>query len=119
MEDLRVDTFRNRLVIAMASENVRPVDLAEHTGIGKSAISQYLSGKNIPKTDKLKAIADTLNVQPSWLMGYDVPMRPIARRVDADIAEEDFEFIYKLSELNKIDRQLIMNMIDSLLEKYK
>lgn len=40
--------------------------------MGKSALSQYLSGKTVPDQDKLVLLAKTLKVSESWLMGYDV-----------------------------------------------
>ena len=49
-------------------------ELCEKTKIPKSAISQYLSGAFEPKQDRLHIIANALDVDPVWLMGYDVPM---------------------------------------------
>lgn len=37
-------------------------------------MSQYLSGYAEPKKNRLTLIADALNVNPTWLMGLDVPM---------------------------------------------
>jgi transcriptional regulator with XRE-family HTH domain len=49
---------------------------AEKLGIKfqKSALSQYLSGRNEPNQYKLTVLALALNVSEAWLMGYDVPM---------------------------------------------
>jgi transcriptional regulator with XRE-family HTH domain len=40
----------------------------------KSALSQYISGRNEPNQYKLTVLALALNVSEPWLMGYDVPM---------------------------------------------
>ena len=40
--------------------------LSELTGIGKSSISQYLSGKNEPANDRKKQIALALGVQENY-----------------------------------------------------
>jgi transcriptional regulator with XRE-family HTH domain len=53
---------------------MRQADLCEKTKIPKSAISQYISGAFEPKQDRVYLIAKALNVDPVWLMGYDVPM---------------------------------------------
>jgi transcriptional regulator with XRE-family HTH domain len=38
-------------------------------------ISDYANGNRLnPRRDKVRAIADALNVNASWLIGYDVPM---------------------------------------------
>ena len=41
--------------------------------ISKSAVHNYLSGLRSPKTPILAAIARRYNVNPVWLLGYDVP----------------------------------------------
>jgi len=54
---------------------MKQIELVEKTNIGKSAISQYLSGKYEPKQRNIYLIALALNVSEAWLMGYDVPMK--------------------------------------------
>lgn len=68
------DTFANRLKKALDYNNMKPVELANKTGINKSLISNYLSGNFKAKQDKVNIIAETLNVSEGWLMGYDVDM---------------------------------------------
>ncbi len=66
-------TFSERLNLVIRENNIRQVDLCKKTGIGKSAMSQYLSGSFAPKQQNLYALARALNVSEAWLMGYDVP----------------------------------------------
>ena len=68
------DNFSERLLYVMKLKNIRQRDIANGANVSKSLISQYISGKFKPKTDKLYKIAETLNVSPMWLAGYDVPM---------------------------------------------
>ncbi len=68
------ESFKNRLNKAMQIRNIKPVELVEKTNISKANISCYMSGKYEAKADGLKLLADALNVDPVWLMGYDVPM---------------------------------------------
>lgn len=68
------DTFANRLNYAIRIKNVKPIELSKKTGISKTNISCYMSGKYEAKADGLKLLADALNVDPVWLMGYDVPI---------------------------------------------
>lgn len=63
-----------RLAKALAIRGMKQSELCEKTRIPKSAISQYLSGLFEPKQDRLYIIAQALNVDPVWLMGFDVPM---------------------------------------------
>ena len=63
-----------RIAKALSIRNMKQSELCEKTKIPKSAISQYLSGAFEPKQDRLHIIANALDVDPVWLMGYDVPM---------------------------------------------
>lgn len=47
--------------------------------MGKSSISQYVSGKSIPAQRQLTALGLALNLSEAWLMGYDVPRERAAR----------------------------------------
>lgn len=72
-----VDTFANRLNKAISLRNIKPIELAEKTGIDKSKISSYMSGRYKAKQDGVYLLAQALNVSEVWLMGYDVPMESI------------------------------------------
>ena len=72
-----MDTFADRLKIAMERQGMKQVDLiraAANQGIklGKSHISQYVSGKTIPRADMLRFLASTLQVEEDWLSGKTV-----------------------------------------------
>lgn len=60
-----------KLKQAMEEKGISQADLVRLTGISKGSISQYLSGKNIPRQKKLNAIANALNVSPEWLTEGD------------------------------------------------
>lgn len=47
---------------------------ADRVGIGKSSVSQYKRGSNFPTNKRAVQIAEAFNVQPMWVMGFDVPM---------------------------------------------
>ena len=66
--------INDRIKQALALRNMKQVELVEKTGIDKSQISSYLSGKYKPKQENLSLIAMALDVDVYWLMGQDVPM---------------------------------------------
>ena len=68
-----VDTFQSRLKKAMDFNNMKQVDLVNKTGLDKTLINKYLAGIIKAKQDKLTILADALNVNEVWLMGYDIP----------------------------------------------
>lgn len=61
--------FSTLLKEVMNKKSVSQAQLSELTGIGKSSISQYLSGKNEPKIDTVEKIANVLNVSAAYLIG--------------------------------------------------
>lgn len=71
-----VEDFRIRLEKALTKNGMKPIELAEKTGISQSTISQYRSGYSKPKDKRLVKIAEVLHVTPAWLMGLDVPEEP-------------------------------------------
>lgn len=68
------ETFVQRFKKALEVRSMKQSDIVDKTGIGKSAISQYFSGKYEPKQKALYLLAQALGVDEAWLMGYDVPM---------------------------------------------
>ena len=54
-------------------ELARPLCKQYNTKLGKSALSQYVSGKVEPGQDKLYILSQIFNVSEAWLMGFDVP----------------------------------------------
>lgn len=70
-----IDTFANRLQKALNRLNMKQVDLVEKTGLDKTLINKYLAGVMKAKQDKLTILAEALDVNEIWLMGYDVPIQ--------------------------------------------
>lgn len=71
---MKISNFAKRLKEAMEIRNINQTELHEKTGIGKPSISAYLKGDYKAKQDKVDLIAEVLCVDPTWLIGYDVPM---------------------------------------------
>ena len=66
-------SFASRLNQAMLERQVSQTTLAAAIGKGKSSVSQYISGKNVPKLEVQKQIADFLDCTVEWL-NSDVPV---------------------------------------------
>lgn len=67
-------SFSDRLKQSMESAGIKQADLirlAENQGkkLGKSQVSQYVSGKTIPRKDVLDVLALVLGVDRDWLLG--------------------------------------------------
>ena len=64
----------DRLSKALKLRGITQSELAEKTGINFSSISSYVSGRFEPKRTPLMKLAEALDVSPTWLAGFDVPM---------------------------------------------
>ena len=70
------ETFADRLKLAMDRRGLKQVDLCRAAAgkgvkLGKSHVSQYGSGKTVPRADILHFLAETLEVEENWLKGMD------------------------------------------------
>ena len=68
--------FAARFRQALEQKNMKQIELvrlAEEQGmkLGKSQLSQYLSGKTIPRKDTLHFLASVLEKDPAWLLGKE------------------------------------------------
>lgn len=88
--------FRTRLETAMTLRGIRPVDLSKATNIPEATISQYRSGYAKPKEKRLAIIADALRVDPSWLMGLDVPMEIRRKHPGEAGGMAEMEMLYRI-----------------------
>ena len=66
--------FHLRLKEAMQKKNVKQIDVlraaeVQNIKLGKSHMSQYVSGKSIPRENILNFLAGFLEVSPQWLKG--------------------------------------------------
>lgn len=64
-----------RIRVLLETLELTQTEFCNRTGITKSALSNYLNGDRQPRQDQLDKIATAFDVNPSWLMGYDVEMR--------------------------------------------
>lgn len=76
---MKISNFAKRLKEAMDIRKISQTELHEKTGVGKPSINAYLKGEYKAKQDKVDLIAEALNVDPTWLIGYDVPMERSSR----------------------------------------
>ena len=72
MENIYI--IKDRLNEAMVLRDMTGAELSAKTGLNRSSVSRYLSGKAIPRSLAIGKMAEALNVNPAWVLGYDVPM---------------------------------------------
>lgn len=90
-KSMKSSEFKDRLKEAMENMGISQAKLVQLTNIPKSAMSQYLSGAFVPKQERLSILAQALNVQEAWLLGYDVPMRREQKYIIYNEATETYD----------------------------
>ena len=107
-----------RLAKALATRGMKQSELCKKTDIPKSAISQYLGGLFEPKQDRLQIIAEALNVDPVWLMGYDVPMEKPNENSPSELSltEGEIAYIKLLRRIPAAEQPIVIEKILSALD---
>ncbi len=111
------ETFADRLKNAMDRQHMKQVDLireAEKAGVklGKSHISQYVSGKTVPRAGILQFLARTLQVDALWLEGADTaeqaaePEKPASADIDQKIESSGGRTMRTFKKSSKLDNVL-------------
>ena len=123
------EELKDRLKAAMDRKGMRAIDLCNQTGIPKSAMHYYLSGRSEPKSDRLYVIAKVLDVSEAWLLGYDVaPDRTHSQKGIDELAalseriEKDQDFrklLFQINHLNPNQVEAIRNLLDVLQKNEK
>lgn len=118
------DTFQSRLDKAMKIRNIKQVELHEKTGISESLLSKYLSGDAIARQRKLTLLADNLDINEVWLMGYDVPMEKdqnivysnndFYKELKIKYGNQSVEFLNYYNELNNLGKAKALDNIKDL-----
>ena len=79
---MKVSNTSERLKEYMSKTGSKQVDILNkckpycekyNVKLNKNDLSQYVSGKVVPKQDKLSILGMALGVSETWLMGYDTP----------------------------------------------
>ena len=90
--------FAARLRAAMERAGLKQTELAQQVGASKAAISQYLSGRNIPGIERMQAIADATGVSFEYLVSpapvaTEPPLRKITVRAAAQCLGKSDQFV--------------------------
>lgn len=119
-----------RLKKIMSERKLRQVDLLEmvrpfcekyNVKINKSDISQYLSGKVKPGQEKLSMLGMALNINETWLMGYDVPKEKQFNVESFNLSNEEKTLLKNFNKLDTEDKGKVIDytVLLSSQDKYK
>lgn len=111
----------NRIKEARTLRGFTQRDIAQKIGVAASTIMRYEQAQITDiKLPVIEAIAKSLSVDPSWLLGYDVPMETTAHYIDpatAAMAQEISEnpelhmLFSALKDSSPEDLKLVADMV--------
>lgn len=86
----------NRFLAILKSKGLTPYKISKETGVSQATLTNWKNGSYVPKYDKLKKIADYLNIEISELMGEEAEINrvPIIGKIACGapiLAEENIE----------------------------
>lgn len=102
------EVFANRLREALNKRNYTQIQVAEDLGFSRSMMTNYVSARSMPESDRLYQIAEYLDVDAAWLFGANV-------NPDGTAVEDDENFYYLSPETRKIANTIMKNQELSIL----
>ena len=71
---MKKSDFASRLSQALEARGMKAADLSKKTKVAEGTKRCYINGRYEAKQNRVQVFAEALDVNPAWLMGYDVPM---------------------------------------------
>lgn len=125
-------TTAQRLRFIMEQRNLKQTDIIRmaepycakyRIKLGKSDMSQFVSGKVEPGQWKLSILSMALNVSEAWLMGLDVPMErePDDEEKDTPVQQDErtSEVIRLFGSLDQEHQETLLHVLRGLLADQK
>lgn len=115
-----------RLKQLMSERNLRQVDILEKSKpfqkqlgvkMGRSALSQYVTGKSKPDDKKLYLLSKTLDVSEAWLMGYDVDIKRVPDEERGTTQNEHPEILTIYNQLEDSKQEKVLDYATVLLNE--
>lgn len=111
---MRISTG-DRLKQIMRERKLKQIDilnLAENyfrdgVKISKADLSQYVNGKTEPRQDKLYILAEALDVNEAWLMGYDTDKERVPDKARKSVVNESNVPYSSHSKINLTEEEIL------------
>lgn len=98
-------------------EMARPLSEKYNRVLKKNALSQYVNDKAEPKRDMIALLAEALNVDDAWLLGYDVQMERKAPTINTSESEREERMIDLFKRLSPTEQMDTIVQIERKLKK--
>ena len=107
---MKISNSNERIRYLMDYFGLNQTEFSLKANIQKSTLSNYLTGCRIPRQDQIDAISNAFNVNPSWLMGYDVPMFNEIQK--QDYSDEEIMVIEAYREADYSIKEAVRKLLD-------
>ena len=134
----KVESCGTRIKKALSLRGMTQAELCRLTKMPKGSLSLYISDAYEPKADRTHDIARVLDVDPLWLLGYDVSMdgaknasgereldkgerlwMELYQRLDPEIRDRFARMVDKFDKLPEGERQMLLAVIGAAVKDQK
>lgn len=112
--DIKNKIFSKRLRKVMNENDQTIYDIADILDLSSSTISKYINNKITPKITTIKILSQEFNINPVWLMGYDV--EKYFKNNSIILNDEEACLIRKYRKLSNEKKQYVQGVIQSTLD---
>ena len=105
-----MEKFENRLKEALNMRRMKPAELARRLDVHRGSVSNWLNGRYQPNSKTTDRIAEILQVNTTWLLGYTAPVK----RITFTEPQEDIVEAIKLAYLNADEKtqRIVRELLD-------
>lgn len=112
------EIFSKRLKELMNDNNETTYSLGEILNLSAATISRYADGKMTPKITTIYSMATHFNVNPVWLMGYDVEKNIKIQNDKFELSKEETILLENYNKSNNEGKKMIISYSDYVSQNY-
>ena len=112
------EIFSKRLKELMNDNNETTYSLGEILNLSAATISRYADGKMAPKITTIYSMATHFNVNPVWLMGYDVEKNIKIQNDKFELSKEETILLENYNKSNNEGKKMIISYSDYVSQDY-
>lgn len=115
----KVSNFKNRLLQSISESGLSQIEIAEKAGISKSLLNKYIKGVSEAGNHKLLLLSNALNLNPLWLMGYDVQKYKMPESQNEDDVRSPLiqQILNVCNDSSEDELKMILRVIKSMVNK--
>lgn len=114
-----MDTFGQRLVASREKHNLSQKEFAERLGITPTRLNYWEKDKREPAIEMIKLIAQNLDIDPNYLIGYQ-PQNKKAPSSEKDrLCEAELRLVELYRNLNHEGQEKVLEYADDLVSSGK